>query len=179
MGIGIEGMKYSGSIPARGACSRRVSRWAAAFRNCARGSVAIELALLAQVLAAILLGSIDLGTYIYEKMQMQSAARAGAQYAVQSDGNYADTAGISTAVLASSTDLETSVTVTSKSYCACADGSETALSASLGCSGTCTGGDTPALTVRITVTNTFTPIFPYPGIPDNIVLTGVSSLRVP
>ena len=171
-------MNISGSKPEKAGRSRIIQRWAASFRGCSRGSVAIELALLAPIMAAILLGSIDIGSYIYEKMQLQSAARAGAQYAVQRGGNYSDTASITAAALASSTDLDTGATVTTVSFCACADGSETVVDASTGCGGTCTGGESPALSVRVTVKNTFTPIFPYPGIPNPIVLTGVSSLRV-
>lgn len=172
-------MKHIGSKPAKPGCAPRVSRLAAAFRRCARGSVAIELALLAPVLAALLIGSVDFGTYIYKKMQLQSASRAGAQFAIQSDGNAEDTAGINSAVLASADDLEAGLTITSTTYCSCADGTETTVSVTTGCGGTCAGGDAPALSVRVTVSNTFTPIFPYPGLPDSIDLQGETSLRVP
>ncbi len=171
-------MKHSGSKPAKVGRASWLSRLAAGFRACVCGSVAIELALLTPVLAALLIGSVDLGTYIYEKMQLQSASRAGAQYAIQSDGNAEDTAGISAAVLASSADLDAGVAITSAAFCGCIDGSETALSDTTGCSTTCPGGDFPGLSVRVTVTNTYTPIFPYPGIPDSILLEGSTSMRV-
>ena len=172
-------MKRIESIPAKTFRSSHLSRLAAAFRRCARGSVAIEIALLAPVLAALLLGSVDFGTFVFQKMQVQSASRAGAQFAIQSAGNADDTGGISNAALTSSSNLEAGTSVKSVSFCACADGSETAVSATTGCGGTCSGGDFPALTVRVTVSNTFTPIFPYPGIPDSILLEGETSLRVP
>ena len=172
-------MNISGSKPGKAGRFRVIPRLAAAFRDCARGSVAIELALLAPVLAAILLGSVDLGSYIYEKMQIQSASRAGAQYAVQSPGNSQDPVSIAVAVRASSTDLATGATITTETFCSCSDGSETAVSGTTGCGGSCTGGEFPALSVRVTVSNTFTPVFPYPGIPDPVVLKGVTSLWVP
>lgn len=172
-------VNHNGSRPEKAGRCWIIPRLAAVFRDCARGSVAIELALLAPVLAAILLGSIDLGSYIYEKMQVQSASRAGAQYAIQSSGNSQDPVSIAVAVRASSTDLATGTTITTETFCGCSDGSETAVSGTTGCGGTCSGGEFPALSVRVTVTNTFTPIFPYPGIPDPVVLTGVTSLRVP
>ena len=65
-------MNISGSKPGKAGRFRVIPRLVAAFRDCARGSVAIELALLAPVLAAILLGSVDLGSYIYEKMQIKA-----------------------------------------------------------------------------------------------------------
>lgn len=172
-------MKHGGSKPAKVGRSPRLIRLAAAFRFCARGSVAIELALLAPVLAALLIGSVDFGTYIYKKMQLQSASRAGAQFAIQEDGNAEDSAGIKTAVLSSADDLDTGINIVSTAYCSCADGTETTVSAITGCSGTCSGGDSPALSVRVTVSNTFTPIFPYPGFPDSLDLQGETSLRVP
>ena len=172
-------MKHHGPIPARTGRAWRLSRLAAAFHIGARGSVAIEIALLAPVLAALLLGSVDLGTFIFQKMQVQSASRAGAQFAIQSAGNADDTGGISNAALTSSSNLEAGTSVKSVSFCACADGSETAVSATTGCGGTCPDGGFPALSVRVTVSNTFTPIFPYPGIPDSILLVGETSLRVP
>ena len=172
-------MKHIGSNPAKPGCPPRVSRLAAAFRRCARGSVAIELALLAPVLAALLIGSVDFGTYIYKKMQLQSASRAGAQYAIQTGANSTDSTGISDAVFRSSTDLDPGLSVISATFCACADGSSSAVSDTTGCGGTCPGGDTPALTVQVTVSNTFKTIFPYPGIPDSIVITGKTALRVP
>ena len=71
-------MKRIESIPAKMSRSSHLSRLAAAFRLCASGSVAIEIALLAPVLAALLLGSVDLGTFVFQKIQVQSASRAGA-----------------------------------------------------------------------------------------------------
>lgn len=151
----------------------------AAFRRSRLGSVAIELALLAPVLAGILIAVVDFGSYIYSSMQMQSASRAGAQYAIQSSGNSSDATAISDAVLASSSDLQSGISVASVTFCACADGSSTAVSATTGCSGTCAGGESPALTVQVTVSNTFTPMFSWPGIPDSLLIEGVTALRVP
>ena len=171
-------MKHHGPIPARTGRAWRLSRLAAAFHICARGSVAIEIALLAPVLAALLLGSVDLGTFIFQKMQVQSASRAGAQFAIQSAGNADDAAGIANAALASSSNLDAGTSVQSESFCACGK-DETPVSATTGCGGPCPDGGFPALSVRVTVSNTFTPIFPYPGIPDKILLQGQTAFRVP
>lgn len=172
-------MNRSAPISAKSGRLRRVLPLVAAFRRSRLGSVAIELALLAPVLAGFLIGAVDFGSYIYKSMQMQSASRAGAQYAIQTGANSTDSTGISDAVFRSSTDLDPGLSVVSATFCACADGSSSAVSNTTGCGGTCPGGDTPALTVQVTVSNTFKTIFPYPGIPDSIVITGKTALRVP
>lgn len=172
-------MTQSAPESAKTGRSRCVFPMVAAFRRSRLGSIAIELALLAPVLAGILIAVVDFGGYIYSSMQMQSASRAGAQYAIQSTGNASDVTAISDAVLASSSDLETGLAVTSVTFCACTDGSTSAVSATTGCSGTCPGGDAPAYTVQVTVSKTYTPMFSWPGIPDSLLIEGMTALRVP
>ena len=48
-----------------------------AFRACRRGAVAVELALLSPIMAMMLIGAIDYGTFIFQKMEVQNASRAG------------------------------------------------------------------------------------------------------
>lgn len=150
----------------------------AAFFANRRGSVAIELALLAPILAFMLVGAVDFGSYIYAKMQLQNASRAGAQYATQAAENLDDTAAILVAIQAA-TELEGSTTITQEIFCGCVDGVEFAIDGSLGCTSDCAGGEFPALTIRITLSNTFTTLFPYPGFPDTLTLTGETILQLP
>ena len=150
-----------------------------AFREATRGALTVELALLAPVLAALLVGAIDFGSYIHQKMQLQNASRAGAQFAIQRDGNASDSAGIENAVRAAS-DLDAGTgAVVSATFCGCADGSESVVKATEGCDGTCSGGEFPALSIRVTVSNTFAPLFDYPGLPNPLPLQGQTSLQVP
>ena len=151
----------------------------------------IEFALLAPVVLLLVVGAIDFGTFIYQKMQLQSAARAGAQYAIQSDATVSDTAGIlNAAQIASEVDF-TGVTPTITQYCACSDGIETTPDGSGSCGGTCAGGEFPGLYVRVNLTGRFSPLFPIAGISnlvsstgsggvsDLLTLDGEVSLRVP
>ena len=161
-----------------------------AHLRCARGSTVIEFALLAPVLLLMVVGAIDIGTFINQKMQLQSAARAGAQFAIQSDDTISDTAGILNATqLASELDF-TGVTVETTQFCACSDGVEFAVDKSGSCIGGCALGETPGLYVRVNVTGNFTPLLPIAGISnlvsskgggvsDLLTLTGQMSLRVP
>ena len=77
----------------------RKSRWTG-FRSSRGGNVSIELALLTPIMAFMLVAAIDFGSYIYSKMQLQNASRAGAQYAIQTDEQFVDTAAILVAIQA-------------------------------------------------------------------------------
>ena len=155
-----------------------------------RGAAVIEFALLAPVLLLMVIGAIDIGTFIYQKMQLQSAARAGAQYAIQSDANISDTDGIlNAAEIASELDF-TGVTTTTTQFCACSDGIESATDGTGSCGGTCAGGEFPGLYVRVNLKGEFAPLFPIAGISnlvsstgeglsDLLTLEGEVSLRVP
>lgn len=155
----------------------RKTPWTA-FRESRGGSMTIELALLAPIMAFMLVGAIDFGGYIFGKMQLQNASRAGAQYAIQAAGNIDDTAAITAAVQAAS-DLEASTTITTEAFCGCADGGESAPDGTFGCDGDCAGGEFPALSIRVTVVNTFTTLFPYPFTPDTLTLQGQTVMQVP
>ena len=87
----------------------RKTPWTA-FRESRGGSITVELALLAPVMAFMLVGAIDFGSYVFSKMQLQNASRAGAQYAIQAGRNIEDTAAITAAVQAAS-DLEAGTTI--------------------------------------------------------------------
>ncbi|MFP6742355.1 MAG: TadE/TadG family type IV pilus assembly protein [Alphaproteobacteria bacterium] len=149
-----------------------------AFRACRRGAVAVELALLSPIMAMMLIGAIDYGTFIFQKMEVQNASRAGVQYAIQASGNATDTASIAAVVQAAS-DLPAGTDVSSATFCGCADGSESDTDSLGSCNGDCTGGEFPALSVRVTVTNTYTSLFPYPGIDDSLKIVGVTVMQVP
>lgn len=55
------------------------SRWSALGR-CRRGAAAVEFALIAPVLAALLLGVFDIGRLAHDRTDLHGAVRNGAQY---------------------------------------------------------------------------------------------------
>ena len=63
-----------------------------------KGAAVVELALVLPILMAMLVGMIDLGLVIYEQMKLANAARAGAQYAFQTNCDTANHANIKKAV---------------------------------------------------------------------------------
>ena len=136
------------------------------------GVAMLELALVLPLLMLMLLGAIDFARVYYESIAVASAARAGAQYGAQKVTTSGDFAGMQQAALNDLTGV-TGVTVTASRYCQCPNGS------TVNCTtGTCAGTQiNPRIYVTVTVTKTFTTLFPYPGIPNPVVLTRVATVR--
>ncbi len=89
--------------------------WLRSFPRCQRGAAAIEFGLILPVLTIFLLGVIDGGLGVFRKMEVTSAARAGAQHAILS--GY-DNSGITSAVQAA-TNLGSAVQVQTSESCEC------------------------------------------------------------
>ncbi len=142
------------------------------FVRCVRASVAVELALLTPVLLFMLIGLIDFGGAIHERMQLTSAARAGVQFAIQSSGNVDDTAGILLAVSRAGELVDANITITTFQFCGCPDGSAAS------CGGTCGGGGQAGTYVSVTVVEQFKTLLTYPGISNPIALEGEAVFRV-
>jgi len=93
-------------------------------------NAAVEFALIVPFLLAMLVPLADLGAYVYENMQVQLAAQAGAEYAAQQAWN---PTGIKNAILsAANLPAGANLTVTPDpfdaahvTFCACVDGTST------------------------------------------------------
>lgn len=106
------------------------------------GAAAVEFALILPVLLIVLIGLIDYGFAMFNKMELRSAARAGAQYAL---GDSTDTSSITqTVVDASNLGISSSdVTLT----CNCLDTSTEALSSTTCGATTCASSEPTLMTV--------------------------------
>lgn len=133
------------------------------------GAALLELAFSLLLLLPILFGAIDLGRAYYLSIEVSSAARAGAQYGVQ---NSADTAGMQTAATNDAPDVS-GISATAVYGCECSDGSSV----------TPLCGSAPSCAtnvvnyVQVNTTATYTPLFPWPGIPSSIPLHGQAMMR--
>jgi len=133
------------------------------FRYNQDGASAVEFALIAPVMIVMLLGLLDYAIGAFHSMELESAARSGAQYAMLDSS---DTSVIQTTV-ENSTNLDTdNLTVTITEYCECSDGSTVA------CAGSCGTGDVRGY-MEILATYAHTPIF----LPGTMTLTGDSTIR--
>lgn len=134
------------------------------------GTSMIEFALIAPVLLFLVIGLIDVGRYTFDAILAANAARAGVQYGAQSPSTAEDTNGISTAALNDAQNLSDFSAHPSCLY-----------SVSGGALQTCTAVTPTAGTtyyVKVTVTGTFKSLFNYPGIPNNVPVTGSAIMRV-
>ena len=157
---------------------------AAGFLRSQSGQAMIELALVTPLLLLLSLGVIELGRYAYIGILVGNAARAGADYGAQSLAQSTDTVGIQTAAdndFQSNGQQVSNLTVTSSTACGCdSGGTTTAQTCTVVSANSCTSVATQVwvVTVSVTASGTFSPMFTYPGLPGSITISRTSTLRV-
>jgi Flp pilus assembly protein TadG len=146
------------------------------FFRCERGIAAIEFALIVPMLIMILIGVVDYGMFINQKMKLQDLARTATQYVVQggSDANVmADIIQTSDFYKAAAAKGQV-ITVATETLCECAN------AVAVSCTGTCTGsGNYVRHFYSATLSGTYKPLFVYPGIGSDLKLTGYSRMQTP
>ncbi len=133
-----------------------------------RGNVGVEFAVALPFLILLFAALIDLGRAMYDDMSLTAAARSAAQYA---RANPADAAGVRAAAMAAG-NVPADARVATSTFCECPGG------AAVVCTNTCAGSVAPLVFVRVRVDRVFTPLLPYPGIPESLPLSGDAILRV-
>jgi Flp pilus assembly protein TadG len=146
-------------------------RWIAliALLSQERGASLLELALALPLLSLLLLGVIDFGRAYYFNIEVSGAAHTGALYGTH---NPTDTTGMQNAALGDAPDVP-GVTATATYGCECSDGSNGVPL----CATQPSCGINVVNYVQVTTTATYKTLFPWPGIPSSIVLTGTAQLR--
>lgn len=137
------------------------------------GVAAIELALVAPILVLMLVASFDLGLGLYRDMQVQTAAQAGAQYAIEH--GYTSSSAIANAVTSATSYSGVSASPAPSRFCGCV--SNGAIS-NVTCTSVCADGTSPGTYVRASSKATYTTILPYPTIPNSFTLTSQSTVRI-
>jgi Flp pilus assembly protein TadG len=137
------------------------------------GASLVEMAILLPLFVLLLLVAVDAGRAFYLAIEVAGAARSAAIYGSR---NPTDTTGMETAAQDDAPDVP-NLSVGTPSYgCECADG--TGYSANCATTPTCPGNN-EVYRVNVTVTGTYTPLFPWPGIPSSISLSSSASMRSP
>ena len=139
------------------------------------GGSLVEMALLLPVFVVLLLGAVDFGRAFYLANELAGAARAGATYGSR---NPTDTLGMATVAVDDAADVPGASAGTPTYQCECANGSN--LISGSACAvapPTCTGGLNWVYKVTVTVTGTYTPLLPWPGIPSPMNLSTTASMR--
>jgi len=136
-------------------------------RNPERGASLVELSLMLPFLLVLLIGVIDFGRAYYDAIELENAARAGAQYGII---NPTDTAGmVSAAKSDASTDIST-VAATATYGCMCSDG--TGISVSCSSTPSCSSSTREVNYVTVNTSYTYSTFLHWPWIPSSFALTG-------
>lgn len=135
-----------------------------------KGVAATEFALAAPMLILLMVGILDLGSYIHDRLKLEQISRAAADYVVQGGSEENITLDVLSYYDATRTD---SYTVVAERVCTCNDGAAQDCSAV-----SCEFGDYSRQYIQVTIDRTFSTLFPYPGIPSEMSLSGFARLRL-
>ena len=135
------------------------------------GAASIELAIIAPVLVLALIGTFDLGLGIYRSMQVESAAQAGAEYAIArgySPGGVAD------AVANATSFAGITANPAPFQFCGCASASGVSVAV---CGQSCPDGSSAATYVTVSAQGAYTTFLPYPMFPNTYNFAAQSTVR--
>lgn len=138
------------------------------------GAIAVEFALILPLLSMILLGIVDFGNYVHDKMQLDALARAAVQYVVQG-GN----PGNIRADIIQSSDLyqkmkqeKPGMNFSGSLSCTCASG------AAVNCnSGSCPAGDYMRSFFSVQLSATYQAILPWNGFANAIAMQSAARMQ--
>lgn len=142
------------------------------LRTCCSGSAAIEFGIALPLLAILFVGVAEIGFTAYQSLQVQNAVEAGADYVAQNGNN---SAGISAAIINSSSLAGITATPAPTQFCGCpgTSGIQTG-----SCTATCSGGNSPGQYLQINAALTRLSIFPGSGLPLPTTLSAQSIIRL-
>ena len=136
-----------------------------------QGASLVELAFVLPLFPLLLFGAVDFGRAFYLSVEVVGAAQAAAAYGSQ---NPTDIAGMQNAALDDAPDVPNLSAGTPTSGCECLDGSHYGTV----CPTTATcGGNNTVQRVNVTVTGTYSPLIPWPGVPSTMSLSSSASMR--
>jgi Flp pilus assembly protein TadG len=135
------------------------------------GNAAVEFALIAPILASALVAMVDLGVGFYERMEVENAAQAGAQYAISKGWN---PSAVVTAVTSASSLASISAVPGPTQSCGCPNGTTLVAAA---CGSTCPGGALAGTYVTVNAQAQYATILNYPGLTSPVTLTAQAVVR--
>ena len=136
------------------------------------GVAAVEFGALIPIFALILICTADFGLGFHTKMQVQTAAQAGAAYAISRGYNGS---GITSAITGATHATSIQAEPAPQQFCGCATGTSTTV---VTCGTSCPGGAPSGTYVRASARATYTTLLPYPGLPTSFDFTAQSTVRI-
>jgi Flp pilus assembly protein TadG len=140
------------------------------FRADTAGGAMVEFAVVFPVLVLLLIGAADFGRFFFTSIAVANAARAGAEWGAFNAANAISQTSIQNFAQQDGAEAGT-VTVTSQRICRC--GTTVTACSTLNCD----GYGPPKVFVEVTATKTVNLILPYPGVPNNIVISRTATFR--
>ena len=150
---------------------RLVTTLISRFLDSRQGTAAVEFAVAVPIMAVIFVPLIDIGMAVYQQMQVQDAAQAGAQYAMAHGWN---SSAIQSAVTGA-TGLTVSATPAPSKTCGCPDDSGISPAA---CTAACPNGSAPGTYVTVGAQATYTTLLPYPAMGSTVTLSAQATARI-
>lgn len=148
----------------------RPRAWLARGRD---GSAAVEFAVIASFLGIAMMGVYDFGIATWHRMQVTTAAHAGAAYAAAHGFN---ANGITAAVTGSSDWAGIAASPAPSKVCGCPNNADGVVEVE--CGTACAGGGDAGTYVKVAATANYTFLMPYPGVTQPVVLTATSITRI-
>ncbi len=142
---------------------------AARFRRANDGAAIVELAIMAPLLLVFSLGTIEIGRYLYEAIEVGNATRAGVQYGGLGLAYAGTNSEVISAVQADAGQINiASGNIMPSTYCTCNSDHSTHLSDCSPQGTSCKPPDYLVNFISVTVDQPFDSLFNYPGLPATI-----------
>jgi len=137
-----------------------------------RGASLVELAFVLPLFPLLLFGAVDFGRAFYLSVEVAGAAQAAAAYGSQ---NPTDLTGMQNAARDDAPNVPNLSVGTATYGCECSDG--TSYVASCSPAPPSCPSNTEVQRVNVTVTGTYSPLVPWPGVPAAMTLSSSASMR--
>ncbi|MCB9964129.1 MAG: pilus assembly protein [Rhodospirillales bacterium] len=134
------------------------------------GIAATEFAFVAPIFILLFIGLVDFGLYLNSKMNIQNISGSIADYVAASKDDTEVPALVNTLMADTG---ETGLSYTTTFECECSDGviRECPISS-------CGDGDFERRFVSVSVSGSYSPLLPYPGVSDHVAISKASRMRV-
>lgn len=146
---------------------------------CDSGNMLIELALLLPICVLLLLAAVEFGRLTFAAIEVENAARTGAQYGAQDHGFAGDITGIQAHARADASDIG-GLYITPRTYCICsANGEATGtFDSCTAVAETCAPPSESIEFLQVNVSGEFDPLIHAPRLPTKYTLQSQAIMRV-
>jgi Flp pilus assembly protein TadG len=149
-----------------------------AFRRARDGAIAVEMALVAPVILAMLLGIVEVSGAISANLSVQAAARAGTQYGLTTPPVQGDMSPIIGAARAAMPAAWTSSSSTSPAEVSASLVCECELTGAVACGAACAKGEQSLEYLKVDITKVYSPIVKFRYLGTNYTFKTSSQVRL-